>query len=163
MRDSRRIAIIGANIHPLFNWRQTRRFCDKGRAAEPYQLVDLVPSRHGGSVCEVVCVCVVFTATIGSLVEGVKKPNKGIKGDMRRYGISQAKYGEWVTGSVGWLWEKRLDEEKHTSHLVAMAVTRVSGANFTLASWCTNMKVMYHRHLDHFLFLYSRTISKDQC
>lgn len=32
---------------------------------------------------------------------------------------------------------KRLDEEKHTSHLVAMAVTRVSGTDSLLAS-CLN-------------------------
>jgi hypothetical protein len=80
VRDSRRIVRIGGTVHPLFNRRQTRRLCDKGRAAKPYQLVDLVPSRHGGSVCEVVCVCVVFfTVMTGSLVEGVTKLDRGIK------------------------------------------------------------------------------------
>lgn len=42
--------------------------------------------------------------------------------------------------------EKRLDEEKHTSHLVAMAVTRVSGANSPLASWSFDLRNLYIFH-----------------
>lgn len=89
-------------------------------------------------MCEVVRV--VFTAMMCSLVEREgAKPDEGTRYNMcegiKRFRNSMVKGNKAVLVVM----EKRLDEERHTSHLVAMAVTKRSLGSELLRSTCHSL------------------------